>query len=357
MSIDPSVPAQSIPAFTGTVTRLTDTPLVAAEMFPPSAIAGLEPDALANINGPSVLRMPDWAAGKQAALHMYFGHHKGKSLRLAYADRLEGPWAMYPDPIIPLADSLFEPEDPPPDPALPEPDWVGALGGDYLYAHVASPDAHIDAPNRRIVMYYHGLLRNGDQQTRLATSADGLHFTPQAPLLGPPYFRATRLDGPDGGMIYLSMWEGRLGRMTSWEGPVELAPRIYDGDHLPAHVSGRDARHPGRRIRHGHIFAHEGRLHMTFSRIGDGPERCLHCEVVPADDWANWRFGPVSHLLRPAPGWEGGDLPMRPSIMGTAMERLHELRDPALFTDNGQVYMAYCGGGESGLGIARMDGL
>lgn len=75
MSID-----NSIPPFTGTVTRLTNTPLIAAGMFPPAAIAGLEPDALANINGPSVLRMPDWAAGKQAALHMYSGHHKGKSL-------------------------------------------------------------------------------------------------------------------------------------------------------------------------------------------------------------------------------------------------------------------------------------
>ena len=343
MSIDKSIPDKSIPGFTGTVTRLTDTPLVAAGMFAPATLAGLEPDALANINGPSVLRMPHWATGKQAALHMYFGHHKGKSLRLAYADRLEGPWAMHPDPIISLADSLFEPEDPAPDPTLPEPDWVGALGGDYLYAHVASPDAHIDEPNRRIVMYYHGLLRNGDQQTRLATSADGLHFTPQAPLLGPPYFRATRLDGPDGGMIYLSMWEGRLGRMTSWEGPVELAPRIYDGDHLPPHVSGRDPSRPGqsggRQIRHGHIFAQEGaqggRLHLTFSRIGDAPERCLHCEVVPADDWADWRFGPVSDLLRPAPGWEGGDLPIRLSIMGTAWDRLHELRDPAMFTDNG----------------------
>ena len=76
MSID-----TSIPNFTGTVTRLTATPLIAADMFAPATLAGLEPDALANINGPSVLRMPDWAAGKQAAFHMYFGHHKGKSLR------------------------------------------------------------------------------------------------------------------------------------------------------------------------------------------------------------------------------------------------------------------------------------
>ena len=44
-----------------------------------------------------------------------------------------------------LADSLFEPENPPPDPALPQPDWVAGLKGDYLYAHITSPDVHIDA--------------------------------------------------------------------------------------------------------------------------------------------------------------------------------------------------------------------
>ena len=54
MSID-----TSIPTFTSTLTRLTDTPQVAAEIFAPAALVGLEPDALAKINGPSVLRMPD----------------------------------------------------------------------------------------------------------------------------------------------------------------------------------------------------------------------------------------------------------------------------------------------------------
>ena len=40
------------------------------------------------------------------------------------------------------------------------------------------------------------------------------------------------------------MWEDRLGRMTSWEEPVELAPGIRDGQHLPPHISGRDPSHP-----------------------------------------------------------------------------------------------------------------
>ena len=54
-----------IKPFTGRVTRPTEAPPIAADMFSPAQIAGLEPDALANINGPSILRMPDWAAGRR----------------------------------------------------------------------------------------------------------------------------------------------------------------------------------------------------------------------------------------------------------------------------------------------------
>ena len=39
------------------------------------------------------------------------------------------------------------------------------------------------------------------------------------------------------------------------------------------------------------------------------------------------------------------------------MDRLHELRDPALFTDNGYVYMAYCVGAESEISIEKIDRL
>ena len=80
---------------------------------------------------------------------------------------------MYPDPVMPLADSLFEPEDQAPDLTLAAPDSVDGLGGDYLYAHVASPDVHIDEPNRRIVMYYHGLLRTSTSRLSLRPAQTG----------------------------------------------------------------------------------------------------------------------------------------------------------------------------------------
>ena len=340
MTTDPN-----IPAFAGSVTRLGTAPLIAETLFGRSEIAGLEPDALANINGPSLVRMPDWAAGRRGAYHLYFAHHKGKSIRLAHADELAGPWRMHPDPVLHVAESRFEPEDPVHDPSLPPPEWAAGLKGDYLYAHVASPDVHIDDEARQLVMYFHGLLRNGDQRTRIAFSHDGLDFTAQEPLIGPPYIRATRM----GGWIYLAMWGGQLARARSWTGPFDFAPLEI----LPQHLTGG----AGRQIRHAHPFAHDGRLHLTGSRIGDAPERLIHCEAVPAEDWTGWRFGPVRELLRPAMGWEGGDLPAAASEMGTVMGRVNQLRDPALFSDDGQVYLAYCGGGENGIGIARVDGL
>ncbi len=70
-------PASDLSPFNGIVTRLNEAPLISAERFPPESIPGLPADALANINGPSVLRMPDWAPGKQAALHLYSGIIKG----------------------------------------------------------------------------------------------------------------------------------------------------------------------------------------------------------------------------------------------------------------------------------------
>ena len=43
--------------------------------------------------------------------------------------------------------------------------------------------------------------------------------------------------------------------------------------------------------------------------------------------------------------------------MGRVKGRLNQLRDPALFSDGGKVYLAYCGGGESGIGMVQFDRL
>jgi hypothetical protein len=115
---------------------------------------------------------------------MYFAHHRGMYIRLAYADSLHGPWKVYTPGVLNVSETaLFRPQ---PDPAY-------EIYG--VYTHVASPEVLVDDANKRIIMWVHGqfsdgkkwpddpieahawLRRNGyNQVTQVTVSTDGLHF-------------------------------------------------------------------------------------------------------------------------------------------------------------------------------------
>jgi hypothetical protein len=44
----------------------------------------------------------------------------------------------------------------------------------------------------------------------------------------------------------------------------------------------------------------------------------------------------------------------RPSIRSTAYAHVNQLRDPAIFEENGRVYLFYAVAGESGIAIAEL---
>ena len=53
-----------------------------------------------NINGPSVIRVPDWIPASErvnpdANYYMYFAHHVGRDIRLAWSDSLTGDWNLF----------------------------------------------------------------------------------------------------------------------------------------------------------------------------------------------------------------------------------------------------------------------
>ena len=318
------------------VTRLGDGPIITPHMD------GRMGD---NINGPAILRMPDWAAGRLGTYHLYFSDHKGSYIRLAFADRLTGPWRLHGPGVLDIADSLFPASDPPEPPAAERPAWAKKMAGGYLYAHIASPDLHIDQEARLIRMYYHGLLPNGDQQTRLAVSRDGLAFEAKEPLLGPPYFRAFRFQDH----IYTITWGGQLWRAADWEGPFEPGPQL-----VPFAVK----EGIGAGFRHGELHRVGGTLHLLYSRMGDRPERILHSTVSLRGDWLGWTTRPPTTLLSPALPWEGADLPLETSVMGGVAGPVHGLRDPCVFEDaDGKTYLLYCGAGESAIGLAALSGL
>lgn len=298
-----------------------------------------------NINGPALIRMPDWAQARLGRYHLYFSVHTGRYIRLAYADALTGPWRMHEPGVLDVAQSLFEATDPPEPAPEDRPAWAEKMGGGYLYAHIASPDIHIDHERRIFRMYYHGLLWNGDQRTRLAVSNDGLAFAPLEPLLGPPYFRAFEFEDH----VYVITWGGELWRAADWEGPFKQGPAL-----VPFDAKGG----VGEGFRHGEVHRAGEFLHLFYTRMGDRPERILHSTVELRGDWIGWKASDPVTLLEPELPWEGADLSLEISVMGGLDRRARELRDPCVFADaDGAAYLLYCGAGESGIGIATLDGL
>ena len=61
------------------VKRLLDGPIISPDLHPSIGV---------NIQGPSMIRVPDWVEGRLGDYYLYFADHKGRYIRLAYADDL-----------------------------------------------------------------------------------------------------------------------------------------------------------------------------------------------------------------------------------------------------------------------------
>jgi len=92
--------------------------------------------------------------------------------------------------------------------------------------HIASPDVHVDALNRRIVMYYHGLNRLAGQVTRVATSPDGIHFVARPEILGATYFRTFVHDG----YTYAMAMPWQFYRSKDALSGFQMGPRLFNPD-------------------------------------------------------------------------------------------------------------------------------
>lgn len=275
-----------------------------------------------NVNGPSLIRAPQGGLGRY---HLYFAHHIGDHIRLAYADELSGPWTLHPGGVLGLDASLFPTE---PHATDPVPDgWTSRFPW-----HIASPDVHVVQDGVR--MYFHGLADgDGNQLTRAAVSRDGLSFEVLPQLLCPSYLRAFRWDG---------MWYGIVLNGAFWRSPDGLVPFEPGPVLWPS-------------MRHCAVLLRGTTVSVVFSRWGDEPERLFVSTVELHGDWMTWEATEAEELLRPEHDWEGADVEVRPSRPGPALERLHELRDPAIFAEDDGVYLLYSVAGESGIAIARLE--
>ena len=293
----------------------------------------------ANINGPSLIRVPEWLEEPLGRYYLYFAHHKGTYVRLAFADALAGPWRMHVPGTLALETSHFATERPTSE-SLSERtrrDVAGAgVEQDYLQPHIASPDVHVDHERREIRMYYHGMLHDGEQRTRVAVSTDGIAFEARPEILGGSYFRVFRYAG----WHYALVMPGELRRsrdgLTGFEpGPVLFCPEM----------------------RHAAVRCRDGALDVFWSRVGDAPERILHSRIPLEGDWMQWREEGARVVLEPEHAWEGAGMRIEPSMRGEIDHLVRQLRDPCLYEEDGRTYLLYSGGGESGIGIAEVMGL
>ena len=317
--------------------RLLDRPIIE-----PS----LHPSIGANIQGPSLIRVPDWVPQPLARYYLYFADHKGRYIRLAYADRLAGPWRIHPPGSLRLEDTPFPAEPPPASPALlanAEAEmerrgisYAHSVRQELTTPHIASPDVHVDGDKRRIVMYYHGLESAGRQLSRVAVSADGIAFDAQAHpnALGRTYMRVFAHRGT----TYALAMPGQFYRARDPLGGFVAGPRLFNPN-----------------MRHAAVQLRGDTLLVFWTQVGDVPERILLSTVELGGDWMRWQASPPVEVLRPERPWEGAEAPLEPSIRSVAYGIVNQLRDPAIFEEGDAVYLLYAVAGESGLGIAQLS--
>ncbi len=268
-----------------------------------------------NINGPSLIRVPEWIPSPLGKYYLYFAHHRGTYIRMAYADHLQGPWTIHKGGVLNVQETCCG-------------------------FHIASPDIHLCHTTQQIIMYFHGDTAQG-QRTFRAISRDGIYFKASSEVLGPFYFRVFPHEGAWYAIAKTPSASGGGFLLRSCDGiqPFEQGPEV-----IP-------------RQRHVALLKKENELQIFCSRVEDCPERILVATMSLGGDWKNWKPSEPQEILRPEMEYEGGHLPQRPSLRGAIHGPVCELRDPAVFQENERIYLMYTGAGESSICGAELIAL
>jgi hypothetical protein len=268
-----------------------------------------------NINGPTLIRVPDWVTSPLGRYYLYFAHHAGKHIRLAYADSVAGAWTIHKPGVLSLT-SVSQ----------------------FIRRHIASPDVLVDHSGKRLIMYFHGPIvgaKTFTQKTFAATSGDGIDFMPSAAPIGEAYSRVFR----HGGYVYCIFGSKNHYVARSHDGlsNFECGPQILFGNE-----------------RHVAVQKAGDRLRVFYTRKFDAPEQILMGTIDLACDWMEWSIDDSVSILKPEMDYEGANEPIVPSQAGNAKNRENALRDPAIFEEHGRTWLLYAIAGESGLALAEL---
>ena len=257
-----------------------------------------------NINGPSLIKVPNWVKNPLGKYYLYFSHHDGKYIRMAYSDNVEGPYTVYNNGTLKLEDTP---------------------GRD----HIASPDVHVDNDNQEIIMYYHTPY-NDWQYTFKSTSKDGIDFKSENENLGLFYFRVFK-------------WNNRTFSIAKNKNASGISYEFINNKWVEQKTNFIP------NMRHAAVLVENNKVYVFYSIVGEAPES-IYCSQVDIDN--NWELSNTEIILKPTYNYEGSDIPLKPSSFGSGIG--NELRDPCIFVENNKKYILYTVAGEAGIAIGKL---
>ncbi len=283
-----------------------------------------ENELLNNINGPCCIKAPEFFQNSPGKYLLYFAHHSGKYIRLAYSDSLFKNWKILDVQICSVDSSLD------------------------FHDHVASPEVFIDQKNKDVYLFFHSReIGNRTQRTFLAKSKNGTQFNFEKIKSKLPFymrffeFKNSTYAITKGGNLYQN------------KGDFVSDDWISLGN-IDSGKSNEEVMHnePGS-IRHVAIIKYGNEIFVFYTRIGDAPERIYASHLLMVNHLP--RLINEIEILRPLYKFEGSECCLEESSSGPSLGFENAVRDPYVFEEEGRYYLFYTIGGESGIAVCEIN--
>ena len=123
------------------------------------------------------------------------------------------------------------------------------------------------------------------------------------------------------GFTYALAMPGQFYRSADGLGGFVAGPRLFNAD-----------------MRHCAVLLRDSVLYVFWTQVGHAPERILLSRIDLSTDWQQWTDGEALEVLRPVRDWEGAGAPLQPSVRSVAYGHVNQLRDPAVFEEDGDCF-------------------
>lgn len=277
-----------------------------------------------NINGPSCLRTPNFIKNPVGKYLLYFAHHTGEFIRIAYSEDIFTGWKILDHKINNVSEEK------------------------EFHDHVASPDIYVDNIEKSVYMFFHSRIKGSrKQKTFLSKSNDGINFAlVKGDLNLPFYFRHVTIETKTfavtkGGNLYINMVN-----------PIANTWRALNN--INTGKSNEEVMHNSSgSIRHASLIYYMKIFIAFYSRIGDSPERIYAAKIVE-NGKGLWLMSNEFEITRPELNFEGANLDIEASVAGPSLHEENALRDPYVMQDGEDYFLFYACAGESGIAVGKL---